>query len=274
MIEIKDLSFGFKENQRILDSINVSVDSGELIAVVGGNGSGKSTFVRHLNGLLLPDEGMVEVCDMDTFTISNLTAIRRKVGMVFQNPLTQFVGATVEEDVAFGLENLAYPASVIRNKTDSSLSDLGISHLAGKSPLELSGGQMQLAALAGVLVMEPECVIFDEVTSMLDPFSKQQVLSTIARLHEKGKTIIMVTHNLEEVHLAERVIAFEKGRVVYDGKSSLFFDSSAVSNPGISIPPLTELALWLQENGLKEIDFSNPDVNTLEESIWQLKSRN
>jgi energy-coupling factor transport system ATP-binding protein len=117
--------------------------------------------------------------------------------------------------------------------------------------------------------MEPECVIFDEVTSMLDPFSKQQVLATITRLHEKGKTIIMVTHDLEEVHLAERVIAFEKGSIVYDGNSSLFFDSPAVSNPGISIPPLTELALWLRDNGLKGTDVSNPDVNTLEESIWQ-----
>ncbi|RNI15894.1 ATP-binding cassette domain-containing protein [Methanohalophilus sp. RSK] len=273
MIEIKDLSFGFKENQRVLDSINVSIDSGEFVAVVGGNGSGKSTFVRHLNGLLLPDEGMVKVWNMDTRTISNLTAIRKKIGMVFQNPLTQFVGATVEEDVAFGLENLACPSSLIRNKTDYSLAELGISHLAGKSPLQLSGGQMQLAALAGVLVMEPECVIFDEVTSMLDSFSKQQVLATITRLHEKGKTIIMVTHNLEEVHLAGRVIAFEKGRIVYDGKSSLFFDSPAVSNPGISIPPLTELALWLRENGLKGIDVSNPDMGRLEEYIWQLKSR-
>jgi energy-coupling factor transport system ATP-binding protein len=270
MIEIKNLSFSYPGTDYILKQISLRIGVGEYVSIVGENGSGKSTLARHLNGLLLPGEGSVIICGMDTSDSARLPEIRRKVGMVFQDPMTQFVGSVVREDVAFGPSNLCMPRKKMLHMVDSTLENLGLAELGSRSPLDLSGGQMQLAAIAGVLAMQPECLVFDEAVSMLDSATRKKILALLGKLHSEGKTIIHITHRLEEARYAERVIALKKGEILYDGSTDCFLQSGKFREAGLGAPPLAELSFRLGQAGvLEEVAF---DPERIAEGICRFRS--
>lgn len=251
MIRLENVNYNYPDGTPALADLNLVINRGEFVAVIGKNGSGKSTFALHLNGLLKPQKGRVLIKGLDTHTSFNLPIIRRTVGIVFQNPETQFVGRTIEEDLAFGLENLCLPPAEIRNRVDQVLEDTGLEKYRYRSPKTLSGGQRQCAALAGILAMEPECLIFDEVTSMLDPDSGAAILKRVKKLQEEGKTIVYVTHNLEELYSADRIIVLEKGKIVLEGSPENVFSDPLLQELGLSLPSLLELAARLKTCGIE-----------------------
>ena len=223
MIKLIGISCKY-DNRTILKGINLDIYEGDFIAIIGHNGSGKTTLVKHLNALLVPDRGDIFVDNIDTK--KNSWEIRKKVGIVFQNPEDQLINSIVEEDVAFGLENLCLPSSEIQNKTKNVLQKLNISHLAKDNVNNLSFGQKQLVALAGVLVMEPSYIIFDEPASMLDPKHKQNIMGIMRQLNKQGKTIILVTNNLIDIaKYVKRVVVLSKGEIMFDDKKSRLSNS-------------------------------------------------
>lgn len=250
MIRLENVSYIYPDGTPALKNINLGIKKGEYIGIIGKNGSGKSTLALHLNGLLRPQRGKVLVRGMDTGDFSKLQGIRKIVGIVFQNPETQFVGRTVEEDIAFGPENLCFPPAEIRRRVDRALAEIGLEKYRYHSPRSLSGGQGQCTALAGILAMEPDCLIFDEVTSMLDPDSGKAVLERIKKLHEKGKTIVYTTHNLEELHATDRIIVMERGRIVLEGKPENVLSDPLLRDLGLIPPSLIELAERLKSYGI------------------------
>jgi energy-coupling factor transport system ATP-binding protein len=250
MIRLEKLSYSYPDGTPALDDINIGIKKGEFVAIVGKNGSGKSTLALHLNGLLKPGEGKAIIKGMDTRDLSKLREIRRLVGIVFQNPETQFVGRTVEEDVAFGLENLCLPPKEIRRCVDTILAETGLEKYRYLSPRSLSGGQGQCVALAGILAMNPECLIFDEVTSMLDPDSGTALLKRIKKLQQEGKTIIYITHNLEELYAADKIVVMEKGKIMLKGDPESVFMNPSLQNLGLILPSMFELATHLKACGI------------------------
>lgn len=234
-----------------LRDIDLTVERGEFIALIGPNGSGKSTLARHLNALLLPTEGQVWVDSLLTSDPGNLWEVRRKVGMVFQNPVNQLVASTVEEDIAFGPENWALPTDEIRRRVDEALNIVGLSDHRTRPPEMLSGGQKQLVALAGVLALRPECIVFDEPTSMLDPVGRQKVLSTIKRLNaEEGLTVILITQSMEEAALARRILVMHEGRIAMDGPpQEIFGRGDRLRVLGLGLPSTVEIAQRLRSQG-------------------------
>jgi energy-coupling factor transport system ATP-binding protein len=250
MIRLEKVSYSYPDGTHALESINMVIKNGEFIGVIGKNGSGKSTLALQLSGLLRPKTGRVMIRGMDTRDPSKISEIRKLVGVVFQNPETQFVGRIVEEDLAFGPENLCLPPVEIRNCVDMALAETGLEKYRHRSPKTLSGGQGQCVALAGVLAMSPECLIFDEITSMLDPQSGIAVLETIKKLHRKGKTIVYITHNLEELHDADRIFVMEKGKIRLEGEPESVFSDVSLQTIGISLPSLIELAENLKTHGI------------------------
>ena len=223
MIKLIGISCKY-DNRTILKGINLDIYEGDFIAIIGHNGSGKTTLVKHLNALLVPDRGDIFVDNIDTK--KNSWEIRKKVGIVFQNPEDQLINSIVEEDVAFGLENLCLPSSEIQNKTKNVLQKLNISHLAKDNVNNLSFGQKQLVALAGGLVMEPSYIIFDEPASMLDPKHKQNIMGIMRQLNKQGKTIILVTNNLIDIaKYVKRVVVLSKGEIMFDDKKSRLSNS-------------------------------------------------
>lgn len=273
MIRIENLSYRFSDGTESLRDINLRIKKGEFVALLGRNGSGKSTLVRHLNGLLRPSEGKVFVKGLDTTDSSNLRKIRQAVGMVFQNPATQFVGTTLEEDVAFGPENLALPGEEIRERVDRALSEVGLASFKSQAPKALSGGQQQCAAIACVLAMKPECIVFDEVTSMLDLESRELVMQIILKLRQKTRTLVYVTHRLEEVLAADRVIVMDRGEIMLTGRPEEVFKVPGLAAFGIKTPPVVELLNGLEAEGL-DLDWKNFTSNeSLAEEIWASLSR-
>ena len=250
MIQINNLSHSFSNGKLALDSVNLQIKKGEFVVIAGRNGSGKSTLVRHMNALLLPSGGNVLVNGMESSDRNNHWNIRQAVSMVFQNPDSQFVGMTIEEDVAFGLENLRTPHSNIRESVDGSLQFTGLSEYKKISPMHLSGGQKQKVAIASVIAMDPECIIFDEVTSMLDANSCNEVMNIIDKIHKAGTTVIYVTHRLEEAIKANRLIVMDAGRISLDAIPSDVFLSDKVSDLGLGIPPIISLAKKLKDAGI------------------------
>jgi energy-coupling factor transport system ATP-binding protein len=250
MIRLEKVSYSYPDGTPALENINLVIKKGEFIGVIGKNGSGKSTLALQLSGLLKPRTGRVLISGMDTRDPSKFSKIRKLAGIVFQNPETQFVGRTVEEDLAFGPENLCLPPVEIKKCVDMALAETGLEKYRHRSPKTLSGGQGQCVALAGVLAMRPECLIFDEVTSMLDPESGTAVLETIKKLHQKGKTIVYITHNLEEVHDADRILVMEKGKIKLEGKPDSVFSDLSLQTPGLALPSLIELAENLKTHGV------------------------
>jgi len=250
MIRLEKVSYSYPDGTPALENINLAIKKGEFIGVTGKNGSGKSTLALQLSGLLKPQTGRVMIRGMDTRDSSKLPGIRKLVGVVFQNPETQFVGRTVEEDLAFGPENLCLPSVEIRKCVDMALAETELEKYRHRSPKTLSGGQGQCVALAGILAMRPECLIFDEVTSMLDPESGITVLETIKKLHKKGKTIVYITHNLEELHDADRILVMKNGKIRLEGDPESVFSDVSLQSLGLALPSLIELAENLKTHGV------------------------
>lgn len=226
-----------------LQNINLQIEAGEFVAIIGSNGSGKTTFARHLNGLLFPTSGRVLIDGMDTRDPRHHHSIRSRVGMVFQYPEDQMIATTVEEDVAFGPENLGLETAEIRRRVDAAIQAAGIENLRQRPPHLLSAGQMQRVALAGVLTLQPDCIIFDEATAMLDPSGRNILLKLVQQLHSIGKTIIYITHFMEEAALADRVLVFHKGRIVMDDSpQSIYSQTDRLTEIGLETPAAFQLA--------------------------------
>lgn len=256
MLKAEDVRFDYvyenEEPQVVLRGVNLTVEKGSFVALLGHNGCGKSTLSKHFNALLLPTGGRVLVADMDTAQEQNTYPIRRRVGMVLQNPDNQLVSTIVEEDVAFGPENLGLPPAEIRQRVDEALSAVDMTAYRDHSPHKLSGGQKQRIAIAGVLAMHPDCLILDEPTAMLDPQGRREVLDTVCRLNrEQGMTVILITHYMEEAALADRVVVMDEGLVVMDGTPrQVFADSHRLKALGLDIPQPTALCEALREKGI------------------------
>jgi energy-coupling factor transporter ATPase len=232
-----------------LRDISLRIEEGEYVAIVGANGSGKSTLARHLNALLIPDNGNVSVAGMDTRDQSKHATIHRTVGMVFQRPEDQIVASLVEEDVAFGVENMGVPSGAIRARVDEALETVGLWEMRLRPPHQLSAGQQQRVALAGVLAMRPRCIVFDEATAMLDPAGRRAVREMMAGLHRAGLTIIAITHFMEEALDAQRVVVLERGRVALDGSpETVFADAALLCTLGLDLPPAAGLAHTLRQH--------------------------
>lgn len=268
LIEVKGVDFTYSELERpALDNINFSVESGEFISIIGGNGSGKSTLAKLLNVLLVPSSGRILIDGMDTTEENFSLNIRQKVGMVFQNPDNQLVATRVEDDVAFGPENLGLPSSLIRERVDHSLKLVGMSKFKDHPPHDLSGGQKQRVAIAGVIAMEPDCIVLDEPTAMLDPQGRKEVMDTIYFLNkEKGITIIHITHFMEETIQADRLIVMNKGSIYKEGTpSEIFRNIDGLKMIELAVPIVVELAAGLRKSGIKL-----PDILSINELVDNL----
>ena len=269
-IQAQSISFSAGE-KRIIDSISLDLKNNEFVGIIGPNGSGKSTLAKHFNAILLPTAGTVKVKDMDTKDENLLLNIRQTAGMVFQNPDNQIVATIVEEDVAFGPENLGVPPAEIRKRVDESLKTVNMEEYAHHGPHLLSGGQKQRVAIAGVLAMRPECIIFDEPTAMLDPSGRKEVISTIKKLNrEEGITIVLITHYMEEAVDADRVVVMDDGRVVLEGSpKKVFSQVKQLKKLGLDVPQMTELAYELRCSGI-EIPEDILTIDEMVEALCQL----
>lgn len=258
-IKIEHLSHVFRgadENEKdfkALDDVNLTINKGEFVAVIGVNGSGKSTLAKHLNGLLLPTEGSCYVDGIKVDDSDNIWKVRQKVSMVFQNPDNQIIATVVEDDVAFGPENMGLPREEIRERVEFALKSLHIDHLRHMAPHLLSGGQKQLTAIAGAIAMRTNCIVLDEPTAMLDPQGRIAVMRALQELHEKYKmTIIIITHFMEEAAKADRIIVMDGGRVVSDGTpAAVFGDRKGLAKLGLEVPLSVDIAARLRQRGVK-----------------------
>ena len=257
MIQTEDLQFAYpaeegKTAPLALGGVTLSIERGSFVVVLGHNGSGKSTLAKTLNGVLLPCGGRVLVEGMDTRDEAKLLAIRQRVGMVFQNPDNQIVANVVEEDVAFAPENLGVPTEEIRRRVDDALAAVGMSEFVRHAPHLLSGGQKQRIAIAGVLAMEPACIVLDEATAMLDPVGRREVLSTVHRLNrEKGITVVLITHHMDEAEEAHRVVVMDGGKVAMDGTPrEVFTQVDALRSMGLTVPDTVDLLDRLRRDGV------------------------
>jgi len=251
-----------------LDDINIAIEKGEFVAILGHNGSGKSTLAKHFNALLLPGAGTVHVKGMNTKEEKLLWNIRQTAGMVFQNPDNQIVATIVEEDVAFGPENLGVEPSEIRKRVDGALKTVEMTEYTTHSPHLLSGGQKQRVAIAGIIAMRPECIILDEPTALLDPSGRKEVLNTIIRLNkEEGITIVLITHYMDEAIQADRIYVMKNGKIIMEGKpKDVFKEVETVKAAGLDVPQVTELSHRLNREGLQ----LSPDILTVEEMVVEL----
>ena len=260
IINVKNLIYDYKNHeghsrQRAVNNVTLDVNEGDFVAVIGHNGSGKSTFARHLNAMFMPTAGTVYVDDIDTKNSETILTVRRTAGLVFQNPEDQIVSTVVEEDVAFGPENLAVPTDEIRKRVDDSLTLVEMRKFAKRSPLNLSGGQKQRVAIAGILAMQPKCLVLDEPTSMLDPVGRDEVINTLMSLNKKGITIILITHNMEEIVDVDKVFVMNKGELEMQGTPrEIFKEVDKLKSFGLEVPQVTELAYELRKNGVQISD--------------------
>lgn len=253
---------------RAIDNVSLEIEKGSFTAVLGHNGSGKSTLAKHLNAILLPTEGTVWIGEKDTKDDSLLWNIRQEAGMVFQNPDNQIIANVVEEDVAFGPENIGVPTRDIWSRVEESLKAVGMTAYRNSSPNKLSGGQKQRVAIAGVMAMQPECIILDEPTAMLDPHGREDVIHTVRELNEKkGITVVLITHYMEEVINADRVIVMDGGKVVMDGvPREIFSEVETLKKYRLDVPQVTELAYELKKEGMPLKD----GILTMEELVEEL----
>ncbi len=247
---------------RAVDGLDIAIPKGQFIAVLGHNGSGKSTFAKHINALLLPSEGKIEVNGLDTKDEKNIWNIRQSAGMVFQNPDNQIIATIIDEEVAFGPENLGVPSDEIKARVEDALLSVNMSKYKNSSPMMLSGGQKQRIAIAGVLAMKPDCIVLDEPTAMLDPIGRRQVINTLLQLNKQGITIVLITHYMEEACLADRVAVFDKGRLVMDGApKEIFRQVEKIKSLHLDVPQVTELCFKLRNRGVDIPD----DILTIDE---------
>ncbi len=271
IIEIKDLAFRYQKNQDYYDVNHISfhVKRGEWLSIVGHNGSGKSTTVRLIDGLLEAESGEIWI-DGDLLTPENVWEKRRKIGMVFQNPDNQFVGATVEDDVAFGLENQGIPLAQMKERVTEALSLVGMEEFHKKEPARLSGGQKQRVAIAGVVALRPDILILDESTSMLDPEGRLELIKIVQEIrNDHQMTVISITHDLEEVAMSDRVLVMKKGQVESTSSPRELFSRSDIDKIGLDQPFVNQLRQSLRESGLNLPD-SYMTEDELEEALWEL----
>lgn len=277
MIKASNLTFKYiNEEEKIekvaVNSVSLEVKKGEFLVVLGHNGSGKSTIAKHMNALLLPTEGKMLIDGMDTVEDSLLWEIRSRAGMVFQNPDNQLVATIVEEDVAFGPENLGVDPDEIRRRVEDSLKKVGMYEYRKHAPHLLSGGQKQRIAIAGILAMMPKCIILDEPTAMLDPSGRKEVMETIKDANENlGITIILITHYMDEAAQADRVIVMDQGEIKLEGTPrEVFSNVTEVKRIGLDVPQVTELAYELQKEGI-DISTEILNIDEMVEKLCQLK---
>lgn len=271
IIEVNNVSFEYITDEstlKAIDNLNLQVKEGEFVAIIGHNGSGKSTLSKNLNAILFPTEGNILINEMDTREEDKLWDIRQTAGMVFQNPDNQIVATVVEEDVAFGPENLGIEPDEIKKRVEESLKSVGMYELKDRQPHLLSGGQKQRVAIAGIIAMKPKCIIFDEATAMLDPSGRKEVMNTIKTLNkEENITVLHITHFMEEAVDADRIIVMEKGKKVLEGTPrEVFTKVDELKRIGLDVPYMTELSKELIESGLK-IDS---DILTVDEMVDKL----
>ncbi len=266
ILQAQDLTFRYTTAEgvapTVLDQVNLDIETGSFVAILGHNGSGKSTFAKHLNAILLPSGGKVYVDGMDTADDNLLLDIRRRVGMVFQNPDNQIVASVVEEDVAFAPENLGVPSAEIRRRVDEALRAVGMTEYARHAPHLLSGGQKQRVAIAGVLAMRPKCIVLDEPTAMLDPVGRREVLDTICTLNrELGMTVVLITHHMDEAARAQRLVVMDNGHVVMDGPPGQVFQHVVeLRRLGLEVPDSVALLYELRRAGLDvPLDVLTPE---------------
>ena len=256
ILKTEGLRFSYQEETIpapvVLDGVDLEIQAGSFVAVLGHNGSGKSTLAKHLNAILLPTGGKVYVDGIDTADEDRLLDIRRTIGMVFQNPDNQIVANVVEEDVAFAPENLGVPPEEIRRRVDDALKAVGMYEYREHAPHLLSGGQKQRIAIAGVIAMQPRCIVLDEPTAMLDPIGRSEVLKTIKELNRaSGVTVVLITHHMDEAAQADRLVVMAKGRVVADGApKEVFQQVEALKSVGLTVPETTELLWQLRQAGV------------------------
>ncbi len=254
IIEVSNVTFEYTDSDLlsgVLDNLSLSVERGSFTVILGHNGSGKSTLAKLMTGLLKPSKGTVSVDGLSTSDENSETEIHRRVGLVFQNPDNQIVATIVEEDVAFGPENLGLPPAEIRSRVDTALKAVDMYEYSLHAPHKLSGGQKQRVAIAGIIAMEPECIVLDEPTAMLDPRGRREVIDTIYRLNkEKGITVVLITHYMEEAEKADRVIVMDDGKIVLDGApAAVFSQIPTIKSVGLNVPQTTEFLHILKENG-------------------------
>ena len=279
IIRLENVSFSYKINEKtkvsVLKNVSFSIFPGEYVAIIGHNGSGKSTLSKHLNGILTPDNGEVWVHGHNTKEIKKKRAIRQSVGTVFQHPDNQIVATIVEEDVAFGLENIGVPREEMKKRVDEALNAVKMSQFRHRPPHHLSGGQKQRVAIAGVLAMQPDCIVFDEATSMLDSFGRKEVLQVMRNMNNMGMTIVTVTHHMSEAAEADRIIVIEGGQIVMDDSPrEIFKHKRELENLQLEVPSVSQMAELIhsqftdfskdliQENELIEevVKFSKEEV--------------
>ena len=272
-IELEKVCFAYTREQSeheeaALEDVDLSIHAGEFVAILGHNGSGKSTLAKHFNGLLLPTAGDVWIAGMNTKDEKYQWDIRQTVGMVFQNPDNQIVATTVEEDVAFGPENLGLDRQLIRERVDEALAIVGMSTFAKEAPHNLSGGQKQRVAIAGVIAMRPRCLVLDEPTAMLDPVGRREVLDTILRLNQaEGITVVLITHFMDEAVGAQRVIVMDAGKVVQQGSPAAIFQKiELLRELRLDVPPVVELASRLRAKSVALPE----DILTVDEMVTAL----
>ncbi len=271
IIKVRDLVFEYvteDSTYRAVDNFNLNIKKGEFVAVIGHNGSGKSTLSKNLNAILIPTSGDILVNGMNTKDEEKLWDIRQSAGMVFQNPDNQIVATIVEEDVAFGCENLGVEPSEIRKRVDAALKSVDMYEMRDRQPHLLSGGQKQRVAIAGIIAMRPDCIIFDEATAMLDPSGRAEVMNTIKRLNkEYNITVLHITHFMEEAVEADRVVVMEKGRKVFEGTPREVFNHvGELKRIGLDVPYMTELSHLLAEEGIN----IKQDILTVDEMVGEL----
>lgn len=272
-IELKGVSYSYpvKEgyNVKALKNVSLAIDKGEFVALAGMNGSGKSTLAKLLNGLFIPTEGEVLIDGLSTADEENTFEIRKRAGMVFQNPDNQTVATIIEDDVAFGPENIGVPREEIVKRVDSGLEAVGMSEFKKRTASKLSGGQKQRVAIAGVLAMKPDILILDESTSMLDPNGRKEIMDIARKLNGEGITVINITHNMDEAVLADRIIVLRKGRIAMDGTPKEVFSSGQLEACGLTLPPVTQLSRALTERGF-EFDGVITTEDELTEGICRI----
>jgi len=277
IISVEHLAYtypGLEEDAGVVvfEDLNLTIEAGTFVAVLGTNGCGKSTLAKHFNSILLPTGGKVYVCGIDTSNEERVMAVRRSVGMVFQNPDNQIVANVVEEDVAFGPENLGIASPEIRHRVNKALKQVGMYEYREHAPHLLSGGQKQRIAIAGVIAMEPKCIVLDEPTAMLDPRGRREVVETIGRLNkEKGITVVLITHHMDEAAKADRVVVLHKGKVAADGTpKEVFSQVELLHNIGLAAPDAVELCWELNKQGFDlPLDKLDPEecAQTLQEML-------
>ena len=274
-IELTNVSYSYRVGEgqtvRALRGVSFSVEKGEFVALTGMNGSGKSTLAKLLNGHLVPSAGDVVIDGINTRDEERTFDVRRKAGMVFQNPDNQMVATIIEDDVAFGPENVGIPREEIAERVDWALDAVGMTEFRTRGASKLSGGQKQRVAIAGVLAMKPDIIIFDESTSMLDPEGRAEIMAVAKKLNESGITVITITHNMDEAAMADRIIVLRKGRKVLDGTPKEVFASPEVEACGLALPPATELARMLTERGFT-FEGTVTDEDELVEGICALSN--